>query len=127
MDTRMGVNSDWLKKRVRGLYRKANTMARSKGVTISVKVPINWESMTARTKKRLRQTIGRDTRVIRAFLGIIEQHEDELLTGRNRDRISDGDLDQLTMTALQVKRGIVRDQFFLMILNPDFLESHKMR
>ncbi len=80
-------------------------MALSKGVTISVKVPINWESMTERTRQRLRQTVGRDTRVIRAFLGIIEQHEDKLLTGKNRDRIDDGKLDQLTMTALKVKSG----------------------
>ena len=29
-------------------------MVRSKGVTISVKVPINWEAMTERTKQRLR-------------------------------------------------------------------------
>ncbi|MDF1540632.1 MAG: transposase [Candidatus Thorarchaeota archaeon] len=80
-------------------------MVRSKGVIISVKVPINWEAMTERTRQRLRQTVGRDTRVIRAFLGIIEQYEDKLLTGRNRDRIDDGKLDQLTMTALKVKSG----------------------
>jgi len=80
-------------------------MARSKGVTISVKVPINWESMTERTRQRLRQTVGRDTRLVRAFLGIIEQNEDKLLTGKNRDRIDDGKLDQLTMTALKVKSG----------------------
>ncbi|MHA2064487.1 MAG: zinc ribbon domain-containing protein [Candidatus Thorarchaeota archaeon] len=61
--------------------------------------------MTARTKQRLRQTVGRDTRVIRAFLGIIEQHEELLLTGRNRDRIDEGKLDKLTMTALKVKSG----------------------
>ncbi|MFQ5833371.1 MAG: zinc ribbon domain-containing protein [Candidatus Thorarchaeota archaeon] len=78
-------------------------MAPSTGVTIAVKVPINWEVMTTRTRQRLRQTVGRDTRVIHAFLGIIEQHEDELLTGRNR--IDDGKLDQLTMTALKVKSG----------------------
>ena len=87
------------------IREKANSMALSKGVTISVKIPINWDMMAERTKQRLRQTVGRDTRVIRAFLGIIEQHEDELLTGKNRDRISDGALDQLTMTALQVKKG----------------------
>ena len=81
------------------------TMAWSKGVTISVKVPINWESMTERTRQRLRQTVGRDTRVIRVFLGIIEQNEDKLLTGKNKDRIHDGDLDKLTMTALKVKSG----------------------
>ncbi len=81
------------------------TMARSKGVTIAVKVPVKWESMTERTKQRLRQTVGRDTRVIRAFLGIMEQHEDELLTGKSRIRINDGELDRLTMTALKVKSG----------------------
>ncbi len=80
-------------------------MARSKGVTISVKVPINWDVMTERTKQRLRQTVGRDTRVIRTFLGIIEQNEDKLLKGKNRDKIHDGKLDQLTMTALKVKSG----------------------
>jgi len=80
-------------------------MARSKGATISVKVPIKWESMTDRTRQRLRQTVGRDTRVIRAFLGIIEQNENKLLTGKNRDRIDDGKLDKLTMTALKVKSG----------------------
>ena len=92
-------------KRVRTLYGMAKTMARSKGVTISVKVPINWESMTERTRQRLRQTVGRDTRVIRAFLGIIEQNEDKLLTCKNKDRIDDGKVDQLTMTALKVKSG----------------------
>ncbi|MHA2022973.1 MAG: hypothetical protein ACTSWQ_04860, partial [Candidatus Thorarchaeota archaeon] len=83
-------------------------MARSKGVSISVKVPINWESMTERTRQRLRQTVGRDTRVIRAFLGIIEQNENKLLAGKNRDRIDDGKLDKLTMTALKVKSGYSR-------------------
>ncbi|MHA2027203.1 MAG: RNA-guided endonuclease TnpB family protein [Candidatus Thorarchaeota archaeon] len=81
-------------------------MARSKGVTISVKVPINWEVMTERSRQRLRQTVGRDTRVIRAFLGIIEQHEDKLLTGRKKNRIHDGALDKLTITALKVKSGV---------------------
>jgi len=61
--------------------------------------------MTERTRQRLRQTVGRDTRVIRAFLGIIEQNEVKLLTGKNRDRIDDGKLDQLTVTALKVKSG----------------------
>jgi transposase len=78
-------------------------MARSRGTTISVKVPINWEIMTQRTRQRLRQIVGRDTRVIRSFLGIIEQHEDELLTGKNRERISENKLQKLTITALKVK------------------------
>ena len=80
-------------------------MARSKGATISVKVPIKWEVMTTRTKQRLRQIVGRDTRIIRSFLGIIEQHEDELLTGKYRIRISESKLDKLTMTAIKVKAG----------------------
>jgi transposase len=80
-------------------------MAWSKGVTISVKVPINWGVMTERTRQRLRQTVGRDTRVIRAFLGTIEQHEAELLIGKNKTRINDSRLDQLTMTALKVAEG----------------------
>ena len=78
-------------------------MARSRGTTISVKVPINWESMTDRSRQRLRQIVGRDTRVIRSFLGIIEQHEDELLTGKNKERISENELQKLTITALKVK------------------------
>jgi transposase len=80
-------------------------MARTSGVTISVKIPIKWDAMTRRKQQRLRQTVGRDTRVIRAFLGIIEQYEDKLLTGRNRKRIHEGRLDELTMTALKVKAG----------------------
>ncbi len=80
-------------------------MARSKGVTISVKVPINWDVMTERSRQRLRQTVGRDTRVIRAFLGIIEQYEDKLLTGRNKNKILDGELEKLTLTAIKVKAG----------------------
>jgi transposase len=80
-------------------------MAQSKYVTISVKIPINWDIMTERTKQRLRQTVGRDTRVIRAFLGIIEQHENKLLTGRKKNRIHGGELERLTLTALKVNPG----------------------
>ena len=102
----MGVDSTDHKKWVRNLNTEGeNAMAWTKGVTISVKVPINWESMTERTRQRLRQTVGRDTRVIRAFLGIIEQYEDELLTGRKKNKIHDGKLDKLTLTAIKVKAG----------------------
>ncbi len=73
--------------------------------TISVKVPINRESMTKRTRQRLRQIVGRDTRVIRTFLGIIEQHENELLMGRKKNRIHNRKLDKLTITAIKVKAG----------------------
>lgn len=87
------------------ILRRRKAMTQTKGVIISVKVPINWEQMTERKQQRLRQTVGRDTRVIRAFLGVIERHEEALLTGKNKDRIKDGQLDQLTMTALKVKAG----------------------
>jgi len=80
-------------------------MVRSKGVTIAVKVPISWDTMTKRTRQRLRQTVGRDTRVIRAFLGIIEQYESDLLTGRKKNKILDGELDKLTLTAIRTKSG----------------------
>ncbi len=80
-------------------------MARSKGVIISVKIPINWESMTERKKQRLSQITGRDTRVIRSFLGVIEQHEKMLLKCKGKDKIDDGKLDKLALTAIQVTKG----------------------
>lgn len=80
-------------------------MGRSKGVTISVKIPVAWDKMSKRKKQKLRQIVGRDTRVIRSFLGIIEQHESELLTSHNKNRIHTNKLNELTLTALQVKRG----------------------
>lgn len=77
-------------------------MGRSKGVTITVKVPIAWDTMTELKKQRLRQIVGRDTRIIRSFLGVIEQHESNLLSGRYKTRINDGALDHLTITAVHV-------------------------
>jgi transposase len=95
----------WLKQ-VRSLnMRRRNAMGRSNGVTISVKIPINWDLMTRRSRQRLRQITGRDTRVIRSFLGVIEQNESELLTGRNKKRIDEGILDKLTIVALRTKPG----------------------
>ncbi|MHA1289517.1 MAG: hypothetical protein ACTSW8_00695 [Candidatus Thorarchaeota archaeon] len=43
--------------------------------------------------------------MIRAFLGVIEQHEDKVLRGKNRDRIDDGKLNHLTMTTTKVRSG----------------------
>jgi IS605 OrfB family transposase len=74
-------------------------MRRSKGTVISVKVPIKWGIMTDRQKARLSQITGRDTRVIKAYLGVIECHENALLTGHRRNRIVAGKLDELTLTA----------------------------
>jgi IS605 OrfB family transposase len=86
-------------------------MARSKGVTISVKIPIAWEMMTKRTQQRLRQIVGQDTRAIRAFLGVIEQYEKALLIGQSKNRIHSGELNKLTMTAFKVKSGCSQRPF----------------
>ncbi|MFO7837219.1 MAG: transposase [Candidatus Thorarchaeota archaeon] len=80
-------------------------MGRSQGTTISVKVPIKYSVMTHRTQQRLRQIVGRDTRAIHAFLGVIEEHEDKLLKGKKSTKIDAGKLDKLTMTAIKVKEG----------------------
>ena len=74
-------------------------MGRSKGTIISVKVPIRWDAMTDRQKTRLNRITGRDTRVIKAYLGVIERHEEELLTGRKRTKVDASRLDGLTLTA----------------------------
>lgn len=74
-------------------------MKRSKGMVISVKVPIYWEMMTDRQKTRLSRITSRDTRVIKAFLGVIERHETQLLFGKTRTRIDSGKLAELTLTA----------------------------
>ena len=73
------------------------------GTIISVKVPIRWDSMTDRQKTRLNRITGRDTRVIKAYLGVIEHHENELLTGRKRTRLDASKLDKLTLTASKGK------------------------
>jgi IS605 OrfB family transposase len=78
-------------------------MGRSKGTIISVKVPIRWDSMTDRQKTRLNRITGRDTRVIKAYLGVIEHHENELLTVRKRTRLDSSKLDELTLTASRGK------------------------
>ncbi|MGV9169366.1 MAG: zinc ribbon domain-containing protein [Promethearchaeia archaeon] len=81
-------------------------MAPTKGPTISVKVPINWDALGSQGRTRLEQIVGRDSRVIRAYIGVIEHHEEELLRGKDNLRIDGGRLDQLTLTALQVPEGV---------------------
>ncbi len=78
-------------------------MGRSKGVMISVKVPINWDAMTDKKKTRLNRITGRDTRVIKAYLGVIVHHENELLKGPKRRKIDPSLLDKLTLTASKGK------------------------
>ncbi len=78
-------------------------MGRSKGVIVSVKVPIKWDAMTERQKTRLNRITGRDSRVIKAYLGVIERYEDKLLTGKKRTRINTSRLEELTLTASKGK------------------------
>ena len=72
-------------------------MSRSSGVMITVKVPIKWDVMTERQKTRLSRITGRDTRVIKAYLGVIERHEEDLLAGKNKKQLDAGKLDELTL------------------------------
>ncbi len=74
-------------------------MGRSQGVIVSVKVPITWDMMTRHQKTTLNRITGRDTRVIKGYLGIIEQYESELVIGKKSRRINAGKLDELTLTA----------------------------
>ena len=77
----------------------------SKYTIISVKVPIRWESMSEYEQDRLSRITGRDTRAIRAFLGIIARHEQELIVGKRKKKINGGKLEKLTLTALRSKVG----------------------
>lgn len=78
-------------------------MGRSKGTIISVKVPIRWNHMTESKKIRISRITGRDTRIIKAYLGVIERHEKVLLVGKRQKRIHSGKLDELTLTATRGK------------------------
>ncbi len=72
-------------------------MGRSSGVMITVKVPIKWDVMTERQKTRLSRITSRDTSVIKAYLGVIERHERDLLVGKNKKRLDAGKIDELTL------------------------------
>ncbi len=72
-------------------------MGRSSGVMTTVKVPVRWDVMTERQKTRLSRITGRDTRVIKAYLGVIEKHERNLLAGTNKKQLDAGKLDELTL------------------------------
>jgi transposase len=61
--------------------------------------------MTKRTRQRLGQIVGRDSRAIRSLLGVIEYNKERLLTGVGRNSIDITALHRLTMTALVVKVG----------------------
>jgi transposase len=51
--------------------------------------------MSKRTRQRLRQIVGRDTRIIEAILGVIQENESDLLTGKRRIRIDESKLNTL--------------------------------
>ncbi|RLI59880.1 MAG: hypothetical protein DRO87_01655 [Candidatus Thorarchaeota archaeon] len=72
-------------------------MGRSNGVMTTVKVPVRWDAMTDRQKTRLSRITSRDTRVIKAYLGVIERHERDLLFRKSKRRLDAGKLDELTL------------------------------
>jgi IS605 OrfB family transposase len=72
-------------------------VGRSSGVMITVKVPVKWDVMTDRQKTRLSRITSRDTRVIKAYLGVIEKHEKDLLVGKNKKQLDAGKIDELTL------------------------------
>jgi len=55
--------------------------------------------MTKRSRQRLRQIVGRDTRIIKAYLRVIQAHEKELLVGKRKNRIDETRLHAMTLTA----------------------------
>jgi transposase len=80
-------------------------MANSDAPVITVKIPIAWKEMTSSSRKRLEQITGRDSRVIHALFGIIEENEKDLLRGKAKNRIDESKLHAMTMTALRVFDG----------------------
>ncbi|MFO7835520.1 MAG: transposase [Candidatus Thorarchaeota archaeon] len=80
-------------------------MTDSNTPVITVKIPIAWKEMTSSSRQRLEQITGRDSRVIHAFFGIIEENEEDLLRGKAKKRIDENKLDVMTMTALRVAHG----------------------
>ena len=92
-------------------------MSDSRKVVISVKVPILWESMSDRDRTRLTRITGRDTRVIRAFLGVIARHEKQLLVGKRKKKINGSKLEKLTLTAESLTPDLILD-LSSSVLNP---------
>jgi len=73
-------------------------------IITSVKIPIDRDDMTPVQMTRLSQITGRDTRVIKAYLGVIERNQSQLRTGR-RTQLDRGTLDELTLTTRQCKNN----------------------
>ncbi len=85
-------------------------MGRSSGLIVSVKIPIRWGMMTKRQRTRLNQITGRDSRIIKAYLGVIERNETDLLTSGKLNRVNVSKLDKLTLTA---SRGVAERHYVL--------------
>ncbi len=78
---------------------------------LTVRVPIDWGRMTGRQRRRLDRMTRRDTRVIRAYLGVIEHHEREVVYaqgGGRRLRVDAGALDRLTLRTRE-RRQVAHD------------------
>jgi transposase len=102
-------------------------MGTSEKPVISVKTPISWERMTDRQRTRLSRIVSRDTRVIKAYLGVIERHESELFVGKRRKRINPKKLKHLTLTATRgdANRTAVPHDFKARFQNISVNELHE--
>ncbi|OLS16961.1 MAG: hypothetical protein HeimC2_45390 [Candidatus Heimdallarchaeota archaeon LC_2] len=79
-------------------------MTRNNKITTSVKVLIDTSKLSHKHKQRLRQILGRDSRIISRYIGVIEDNQKELVEYREKKngkisiKIDKGKLDQLTCT-----------------------------
>ncbi|MCE7736115.1 MAG: transposase, partial [Candidatus Heimdallarchaeota archaeon] len=79
-------------------------MTQRNQITTSVKVLINTILLGQKNKQRLRQILGRDSRIISRYIGVIEDNRKDLVeykekkNGKISIKIDKGKLDQLTCT-----------------------------
>ncbi|OLS26463.1 MAG: hypothetical protein HeimC2_14800 [Candidatus Heimdallarchaeota archaeon LC_2] len=79
-------------------------MARKNKISTSVIVSIDTSKLSHQNKQRLRQILGRDSRIISRYIGVIEDNRKELVeykekkNGKISIKIDKGKLDQLTCT-----------------------------
>ncbi len=72
---------------------------------LTVKVPIMGDKLTSKKRKQLEKLTGRDSTLIKHYLRIIDQEQEELWQdGKEGKRISKTRLDNLTLTSKPLKR-----------------------
>ncbi len=73
---------------------------------LTVKVPLMCDRLTARKLHQLEKLTARDTTIIKRYLTILEEEEENLWkAGREGQRIDKAKLDGLTLTSQPTKRG----------------------